>query len=322
MLDIDTFLTILYCRVDEFCKTHPERSRPGEAPALSRSEVVTLSIFGQWGRFQSERDFYRFAQQRLRGLFPTLPDRTQFNRQARLHHDLLVAFFLHLAKGLQTFSEVYEAIDSSAVVTRDSHRRGFGWLPGEADIGDSSRLGWFEGFRLLLSVTPSGVITGWGLGAASAKDQPLAEVFFLLRCEPQPGFESVGAMASSYLYLPEWGEEEFPTPHLGDRGFEGEARRKRWKALYGATVMAPPKRNSKQPWPKSVRRWLASLRQIVETVFDKVQNTFRLCRERPHQRLGLMTRLAAKLALHNFCIHLNDQIGRPRLAFADLLGWL
>jgi hypothetical protein len=27
------------------------------------------------------------------------------------------------------------------------------------------------------------------------------------------------------------------------------------------------------------------------------------------------------LALHNFCIRLNDQLGRPRLKFADLMGW-
>src|SRR5215203_1161081 len=27
------------------------------------------------------------------------------------------------------------------------------------------------------------------------------------------------------------------------------------------------------------------------------------------------------VALHNFCIWLNDRLGRPRLAFADLLGW-
>jgi hypothetical protein len=25
--------------------------------------------------------------------------------------------------------------------------------------------------------------------------------------------------------------------------------------------------------------------------------------------------------LHNFCIWLNDQLGRPRLKFADLMGW-
>jgi hypothetical protein len=32
--------------------------------------------------------------------------------------------------------------------------------------------------------------------------------------------------------------------------------------------------------------------------------------------------LAARVALHNFfCIWLNDQLGRPRLSFADLMGW-
>jgi len=25
--------------------------------------------------------------------------------------------------------------------------------------------------------------------------------------------------------------------------------------------------------------------------------------------------------LHNFCIWLNDRLGRPPMAFADLLGW-
>jgi hypothetical protein len=31
--------------------------------------------------------------------------------------------------------------------------------------------------------------------------------------------------------------------------------------------------------------------------------------------------LAAKMALHNFCIWLNTQLGRPRLAFTDLVAW-
>jgi hypothetical protein len=31
--------------------------------------------------------------------------------------------------------------------------------------------------------------------------------------------------------------------------------------------------------------------------------------------------LAARVALHNFCSWLNDRLGRPRLKFADLLGW-
>jgi hypothetical protein len=59
----------------------------------------------------------------------------------------------------------------------------------------------------------------------------------------------------------------------------------------------------------------------VETVHDKLQQTFRLERERPHALSGLQARLVAKVALPNFCIWGNDQLGRPRLAFADLVAW-
>jgi hypothetical protein len=56
-------------------------------------------------------------------------------------------------------------------------------------------------------------------------------------------------------------------------------------------------------------------------VYEKLWHTFRLDRERPHDLSGFQARLAAKIALHNFCIWLNKQLGRPRLAFADLVAW-
>ena len=86
-------------------------------------------------------------------------------------------------------------------------------------------------------------------------------------------------------------------------------------------MLAPPQRQSKQqphPWSKSLRRWHAGLRQIVETVNDKLLHTFGLDRERPHCLAALQARLLAKAALHNFCILLNRRLGRPDLAFADL----
>ena len=55
MIDEDTFLTTLYVEVDDFCKAYlPPLTQPGPAASLCRSEVVTLGIFGQWARFQSE----------------------------------------------------------------------------------------------------------------------------------------------------------------------------------------------------------------------------------------------------------------------------
>jgi hypothetical protein len=65
---------------------------------------------------------------------------------------------------------------------------------------------------------------------------------------------------------------------------------------------------------------MASIRQIVESTYHELFNTFGLWRERPHELQGLRARLAATMALHDFCIWLNDQLGRPRLAFADLLA--
>jgi hypothetical protein len=308
MVDVDTFLTILYVMADDFCKTSlPPELPPGPQAALSRSEVVTLALFGQWQGFGSERGFYRYAPRHLRAAFPSLPTREQYNRQVRRQHAALVAFFLHLVRLLAAQCCAYEALDSSGVPTRDAKRRGAGWLPGLAAIGWSHRLGWYAGVHLRLAVNPTGVITGCGCGAASTKDQPLAATFFALRRQPQPGLASVGAPAVG--------------PYVVDKGFEGQANHTAWWTTYGAQVICPPRRNRKRPWPKPWRRWLAGVRQIVETVHDKLQHTFRLDRERAHELSGLQARLVAKVALHNFCIWVNDQLGRPRLAFADLVAW-
>jgi hypothetical protein len=160
---------------------------------------------------------------------------------------------------------------------------------------------------LLSAVDPSGVVTGFCFGAASTADQPLAETFFAVRARPNPRLGSVGSMS--------WG------PYVADKGFEGAENHRRWLDEYGAHIIHPPKRTArKKAWSKSLRRWVAGIRQILESVDDKLFNTFGLWRERPHNLQGLRARLASRVALHNFCIWLNDQLDRPRLAFADFWG--
>jgi Transposase DDE domain len=307
MVDVDTFLTILYVMVDDFCQTRPPKKRPGPEASLCQSEVITLAIFARWSRFASERDFYRYADDHMRGAFPTLPSRPQFNRLVRLYTQSIEEIAVKLGKRLEDRAHAYQALDSSAMPVRDAKRRGHGWLAGEADIGWSNSIGWYEGFSVLAAIEPSGVITGFCFGSASTADQPLAETFFAVRANPNPSLISVGAA--------------FCGIYVADKGFEGTENHRRWLECYGAEVVHPPKRNSKKPWSKRLRQWVASLRQIVETVYDKLFNAFGLWRERPHEMGGLRARLAARVALHNFCIWLNDHLGRPRLKFADLMGW-
>jgi hypothetical protein len=75
------------------------------------------------------------------------------------------------------------------------------------------------------------------------------------------------------------------------------------------------------PWPKVWQRLLRHYRQIVESAFEKLINYFSLTMERPHDLSVFRANLAAKIALHNFCIWFNQHLGHPSLAFADLMDW-
>jgi hypothetical protein len=125
MLDVDTFLTALYVMVDDFCHSRPQKEQhPGPDASLSSSEVVTLAIFSRWSRFGSERDFYRYATGYLQDAFPTLPNRSQFNRLVRSRVRLIEEVALHLAAVLGAKKCPYQALDSSAMPVRDAKRRG------------------------------------------------------------------------------------------------------------------------------------------------------------------------------------------------------
>ncbi|MBI3964470.1 MAG: ISL3 family transposase [Chloroflexi bacterium] len=145
-----------------------------------------------------------------------------------------------------------------------------------------------------------------GVGPASTKEQRLAETCFALRWHPDRRLASIGAPG--------------PRASVVDQGFERRAHHARWAAAYGARVICPPKRD-RHPWPAALERLAAGLRQIVETVFDQRHHTFRLRHERPHGLAGFRARLAAKAALHNFCLWLNRQLGRGDLEFAELIDW-
>lgn len=305
MLDQDTFLTTLYVSVDDFCKAHlpKEPTRTGPQSALCRSEVITLALFAQWARFRSERDFFRFAHACLKHLFPRLPDLSQFNRAQRTYQQDTLAFGAFLVEILDARNCPFEVIDRCGIATRWCGRRGVGWMPEDTDVGYCSRLGYFQGLHLLTCLNPEGVIMGFGVAPASTKDQPFAEAFFGARHHGLSATPCVGLPCRSGDYV-------------ADEGFNGKQRHQDWREHFDVSVI-----HAEKGCTRAWRRWLAGLRQIVETVHDDLLNTFRLDRERPHEMRGFFARLSAKVVLHNFCIWLNRSLGRPSLQFADLLGW-
>lgn len=141
MIDTDTFVTVLYVMADDFCKANLSPDiRPGPDASLSRSEVITLAVFGQWTRFESERGFYRFAQKHLLSAFPSLPHRSPLNRLIRRHREDIVAFSLCFVDLLHARTALYEVIDSSGVVTRDAKRKRLAMWPFRDWLEQSDRM--------------------------------------------------------------------------------------------------------------------------------------------------------------------------------------
>ncbi len=319
MIDVETFLTTVYVLVDDIVHDRAAQRRPtGPAAALSESEVITLALFAQWARFESERAFYRYAEQRLRPLFPLLPARSQFTRAMRRLGGRLGVLGGAVAQRIEGLHAArrgiacpYELLDGMGVPTRNCQRRAVGWLPQIAPIGRCNRVGWYEGVHLLTAATPTGTLTGFGCAPANTKDQPLAETFLAARHTPHPRLPEGGAAVAGGRYL-------------ADTGFEGRDWHAHWYDEYEAEVHCPPKAAQTSParaWSRATRRAFAGLRQIVETVHARLLDTFGLGRLRPHSLAGLRASLAAKCAAYNVALWLNLQLGRPPLAFADLLDW-
>lgn len=308
MLDPFTFLTHVYALCQQFCANRPVPAvRAGRKATLSLPQVLALSVLAQWSQFSSERGFYRWAVTHLSERFCRLPAYSQFNRAVRKAQPELAALIGFTAQTGQS-QAAYEILDSYGIATRDLKRRGEGWMPLVTCTSKCTRLGWYQGVKCFDAVTPDGTITGLALAPATVQEQPCTETFLWAREHQANRLSSVGKPCVSGIYL-------------ADKGFNGVERHLHWAGAYTVSLVVPPRICDPTVWLSVWQRQHKRLRQIIETVHDKLLHTFRLVAERPHTLTGLYARVCAKAALHNVCIQLNRQAGRPPMAFADLIAW-
>src|SRR5215216_3175542 len=269
-------------------------SRPGRPALLTDPEVITLAILAQWPRFRSERDFWRFAWAHLREYFPKLCSQGQFNRRVRALEPELRALQRSLAEELSDPSAVYHVMDTTlvpAIVRVRASRKGL--FCGQATFGRSaSKTEWVYGFKVALVVDPGGVITAFGLAAASSDERPIAD-----------------ALVASDRH----------EAYLADKGFTGVEWERRWLEEYGALVAATPYDDSRRAWPKADRRWASGKRQIIEGVICQLKDFFCVERHRAKTLGGLLARLTAKVAAYTCAQRANASLGRPLRHLADLL---
>lgn len=325
-LDLETFLTTLYVMTDDLYVNCVRPQLPhtgGPPPKLCDSEVLCLGLAGQWRAgvpWKTERGLVRYALKHLRPFFPGMTSQSAFNRRLRRLWGAFILIQQTLAQELA--QELGEIMDSLPVpVAKGARSFHPGWLAGIARIGKGGNEHFIYGLRLLMTVTPCGLATGWTLGAANIQDRWLAEFLFSCRAgspslagppgprnppRPAPPQEWLGPVASCGPL-----QEQLI---LADAGFDGADWLAHWYNAYGARVQTPTPESGPRP-----RRWFSSLRQVVETVFANLVDDFGLAFPGAHTTWGLLTRVAAKIAAYNLGIAINRHYGRADFAFATLI---
>ena len=178
-----------------------------------------------------------------------------------------------------------------AIVRVRASRKGL--FCGQATFGRSaSKTEWIYGFKVVLTVSPEGVITAFGVAEAASDERPIGD--WIIR-------------------------QDRHDIYLADKGFSSVSWERHWVENYGALVVATPKDNSKRAWAQSDCRWAAGKRQIIEGVIDQLKDIFALERHRAKTLGGLLARLAAKVAAYACGQRLNVQLGRSLRQLADLL---
>lgn len=339
--DLDTFLIVLYCIVDDiyieqFAPFKP--IRPGVRPEMSDSEVLTLALLSQWCGKRSERWMVDYARTHWSSYFPRILQQSAFNRRVRDLAGVLCALGPAVAQHLTeqlSLDAAYELVDGVPVpIMRrcrgDRHRL----FANEVDIGKGGTdKEYYYGVKLMPAVSQSGLITGFVFGPASTEEHFLAEALFRARHDPQaepptgaemdqilgPTHQRGGKRAGPNGPLACVGAGKAAgVPYVSDLGLRGREWQSHWLETYGVPVLTKDAYDdSPSPERQKGRRWLSSLRQAVETTFQWLTADLGLKFPRVRSWGGLLARMGAKIAAFNVALAFNFLMGRPTYSLFD-----
>ena len=143
--DLDTLVTALYVTTDDFLIDNPQhrpwRPKVGITPRLGDAELVTLVVLQALLGFTSEARWLRYANSRLRGLFPYLPAQSGYNKRVRAAAGMLRAVIAHLVACTSRCADDVWVVDSTPVECgRSRGPRNAPTWPGGPSTGTAPRI--------------------------------------------------------------------------------------------------------------------------------------------------------------------------------------
>jgi Transposase DDE domain len=270
--------------------------RPGPAPHLSDSEVITIALYQELIGEPREDHFFRLHQASLQTFFPGLHERSRYNRRKRDLWSVILAVRVSLQLVLDALALEETAVIDSAPVPCVGYKRGKqnSDFLGTADYGVcSSKAMKYFGCKFHSVVSLTGVIMSFLITPASPYDN-------------QPVVELLDSFSHHLKRL------------LGDGAYNDAALQSFLEQYRSLELLAPAKVNQQPQRSQSGQQQLNRLRLICETVNAQLQEQLHLSKHYAKSTRGLMTRIAAKVTAHSVGMMVNALLGRPVLKLADL----
>lgn len=276
-ISITELLLVIYVIVDDWYQVEGKvilQGKPGKKPEFTDSEMITLMLAQDYIPYPGENQYIGYIKANYPDLFPDLITQSQYNRRARNLRLLVEAMRRYWLKELGLLSQVDLLLDTKPVPVmgykRSKKRSNFA---GSADYGHcASRNMKYYGYKLVSLCTLDGIPIVYELVPANTDERLAAEsVLYALR--------------GCRIY--------------SDKGFIGEDWQEKIFRHTRNRIYTPKRANQSEQNPETFDRWLNSIRERIEGVFNEIQNTGRNVERLLAKTVtGLATRIISKMTSH------------------------
>ena len=277
-----------------------EARRPGPNPNCPDADILTIAYLLEYIGEDSENSGYQRLKTELKTVFPSLPERSRFNRRRRnlsAASEVLRRALTHYLPKTDVF-----IVDSFPIPVCDFKRANasksdFKWADGTGTYATyghcaTKSLGTFFGFRGTLLTTASGVPVDFAIASANIDDR-----------EVLPSLVQRG---------------EYPMI-LGDKGYISQALQAELIATEGSVLIPTLRSNQKRQYPERFRNLQVRMRRRIETTIGQLTDQFHISRVRALKHWGLLTRMSNKLGSCVLGAFVNQCLGRPLMKLKDLV---
>lgn len=276
-ISIAELLLVIYVIVDDWYLIQGQillQGKSGRKPRFRDSEVITLMLAQDYIPYPGENQFIGYIKANYADSFPDLITQSQFNRRARNLRLLVEEMRRHWLLELGLFAQADLLLDTKPIPVmgykRNKSRSDF---VGSANYGVcASRNLKYYGYKLVSLCTLDGIPVVYELVSANTDERLAAEsVLYALR--------------GCRIYA--------------DKGFIGEDWQERIFRHTRNRIYTAKRANQINQNQVTFDRWLNSIRERIEGVFNEIQNTGRnIERLLAKTVVGLATRVISKITSH------------------------